>query len=89
MTYLFSAAAAMSTAMTAAMTTTMTAAVTAAAMTATAITTTAAIITTVVIIIAIVATWEGEVDARARRYRQAREVEVKPERRRDGYTADH
>jgi hypothetical protein len=67
-------------------------------MTATAITTTAAIITaittaaiitTVVIIIAIVATWEGEVDARARRYRQAREVEVKPERRRDGYTADH
>ena len=64
------------------------AAMTTAAM-ATAAMTAAAIITTVVIIIAIVATWEGEVDARARRYRQAREVEVKPERRRDGYTADH
>jgi hypothetical protein len=73
--------------MTAAITAVMTAAITASAITTSI--TAAAIITTVVIITTIIATWEGEVDARARRYGQARDIDVKPERRRDGYTADH
>jgi hypothetical protein len=48
------------------------------------------IITTVVIVVIIptVAT-SGEGEADARRYSQARDSDVKPERRRDGYTADH
>ena len=91
MTYLFSTAATMTSAMTSAMTPAMTAAaVTAATPITAAIIITTAIITTVVIITTVAnSDREGEVDARTRRYRQARDSDVKPERRRDGYTADH
>ncbi len=91
MTYLSSTAAAVTAAVTTAVTTAMT---TAATMTTTA--TTAAAITAAIITTAATFYHDGEGEVDARRYIHVRgiydhwrRIDVKPEGRRDGYTADH